>query len=75
MSDATSAMRAAFEEIVLPSFVGPSDDDCIDDHWQTWQEAWEVAIRLERARIVAALPGGYSVDPQWVADMVRDGNV
>ena len=27
----------------------------------------------ERERIVNALPGGYSVDPQWVADMVRDG--
>ena len=31
------------------------------------------AEAAERERIVNALPGGYSVDPQWVADMVRDG--
>jgi hypothetical protein len=32
-----------------------------------------VAVAAERERIISALPGGYSVDPQWVADMVRNG--
>ena len=31
------------------------------------------AVAADRERICLALPGGYSVDPQWVADMVRDG--
>jgi hypothetical protein len=29
------------------------------------------SIAEERERICNALPGGYRVDPQWVADMVR----
>lgn len=28
-------------------------------------------VAAERERILAALPGGHSVDPQWVADLVR----
>ena len=32
------------------------------------------AVAKDRERICAALPGGWSVDPQWVADMVRDGS-
>lgn len=31
------------------------------------------AVAAERERIINALPGGHSVDPQWVADMVRNG--
>ena len=30
-------------------------------------------VAADRERICLALPGGYSVDPQWVADMVRCG--
>ena len=30
-------------------------------------------VAADRERICLALPGGYSVDPQWVADMVRGG--
>lgn len=30
-------------------------------------------VAAERERILAALPGGDSVDPQWVADLVRSG--
>ena len=37
------------------------------------EELIAAAVAAERNRIVNALPGGYSVDPQWVADMVRDG--
>ena len=29
------------------------------------------AVAADRERIINALPGGHSVDPQWVADMVR----
>ena len=32
-----------------------------------------LAVCIDRERIFLALPGGCSVDPQWVADMVRDG--
>ena len=32
-----------------------------------------VNVAAERERIINALPGGQSVDPQWVADMVRNG--
>lgn len=35
------------------------------------QAALEAAVAQERGRIINALPGGYIVDPQWVADMVR----
>ena len=31
------------------------------------------AVCIDRERICLALHGGCSVDPQWVADMVRDG--
>lgn len=31
----------------------------------------DAAVAAERERIINALPGGRSVDPQWVADMVR----
>ena len=32
-----------------------------------------LAVCIDHERICMALPGGCSVDPQWVADMVRDG--
>lgn len=31
----------------------------------------EAAVRAEREAILALLPGGYSVDPQWLADAIR----
>ena len=37
------------------------------------EEYAAMAVAAERERICLALPGGWSVDPQWVADMVRDG--
>ena len=37
------------------------------------EELIVAAVAAERERICLALPGGWSVDPQWVADMVRDG--
>ena len=35
----------------------------------------EIAMEIaaERERIIAAIPGGCSVDPQWVCDMIRAG--
>ena len=37
------------------------------------EEYAAMAVAEDRERICLALPGGWSVDPQWVADMVRDG--
>ena len=37
------------------------------------EELIVAAIAADRERICLALPSGWSVDPQWVADMVRDG--
>ena len=37
------------------------------------EEYAALAVAAERERICLALPAGWSVDPQWVADMVRDG--
>jgi hypothetical protein len=47
-----SVIREAFDRIAVPSFVGDfrSRQAAIDDHWQTWQEAWEEATRVERER-------------------------
>ena len=36
-------------------------------------DAIDAAVDADRERICEALPGGHSVDPQWVADMVRAG--
>ena len=38
------------------------------------EELIAAAVAADRERICLALPGGWSVDPQWVADMVRDGS-
>ena len=47
----------------------PSDDDApLYD-----QAALDAAVAADRERICQALPGGRTVDPQWVADMVRAG--
>ena len=29
------------------------------------------AVKAEREAIIQEIPGGYSVDPQWVCDMIR----
>lgn len=53
----------------------PSDWE-VGDIVVTPSQLWSFANALleqERERICSALPGGYSVDPQWVADMVRGG--
>lgn len=34
-------------------------------------EAWQEAARQERQAIIAEMPGGHYVDPQWVCDMIR----
>jgi hypothetical protein len=36
------------------------------------QSALERARADERAKILAMIPGGSSVDPQWVCDMIRE---
>lgn len=33
--------------------------------------AWQAACAWQREQILAMLPGGYSVDPQWMADEIR----
>lgn len=33
-----------------------------------------VAEREEREAIIASIPGGCSVDPQWICDMIRERN-
>jgi hypothetical protein len=40
--------RAAFERICVPNFNPGSP--AIEDHWQTWQEAWQAATLAERER-------------------------
>jgi hypothetical protein len=31
----------------------------------------DLAMAIEREAIIQEIPGGYSVDPQWVCDMIR----
>lgn len=49
------AIRRAFERVTYPSFPGSSHglrrkqsgeyvSDSLEDHWQTFQEAWECAV-------------------------------
>ena len=41
-------IREAFETYTLPNFFrnDESYDDIIEDHWQTFQEGWESAIKF-----------------------------
>jgi hypothetical protein len=40
-------IREAFEAHTLPNFRNDeSYDDTIEDHWQTFQEGWESAIKF-----------------------------
>lgn len=48
-NDLLGPVRAAFERIALPNFHAPAQA-LIEDHWQTWQEAWEAAVAAERER-------------------------
>lgn len=43
------------------------------NQWDTlWlEEMLEFAQEQEREAIIAAMPGGDIVDPQWVCDMIR----
>ena len=36
-----------------------------------FNSAIAAAVAAERERIIAKIPGGLSVDPQWVCDMIR----
>jgi len=63
------AMQDAFERSRFYfAGEGPADRTV---SWSVWREAWAAAVAAERERILKSLPGGHSVDPQWVADMVR----
>lgn len=42
------------------------------DHLRSYGEA---CAQAERARILALPPGGYSVDPQWLADEIRSAGL
>ena len=56
------------------SMASQRDDEwTADDVARAFADGAARGIAADRDRIVNALPGGYSVDPQWVADMVRDG--
>jgi hypothetical protein len=52
----------------------PSDDaaklvlEAIDDNIKILVQK---AVLAEREAIIQMMPGGYSVDPQWVCDMIR----
>lgn len=48
-NDLLGHVRAAFERIALPNFHAPAHA-LIEDHWQTWQEAWEAGQAAERER-------------------------
>ena len=55
---------------------GTNDDPAECGHWSSPAHVrWRIdkAVAADRERICQALPGGHSVDPQWVADMVRAG--
>ena len=40
-------IREAFETYSLPNFRDDeSYDDTIEDHWQTFQEGWEAAVKF-----------------------------
>ena len=37
-----------------------------------WMESFAALVAAaEREAIIQAMPGGHSVDPQWVCDMIR----
>jgi 5'-deoxynucleotidase YfbR-like HD superfamily hydrolase len=44
--------REAFERIALKLMFHDTSESTRQDHWQTWQEAWEEATRVERERCI-----------------------
>ena len=38
---------------------------------QAYQSGYNAGVAAERETIIQAMPGGHSVDPQWVCDMIR----
>lgn len=65
---------SALSEGLGPALPPPCPDP--DSRTTAALVAWAVAyadrrVAAERERIINALPGGHSVNPQWVADMVR----
>lgn len=72
-------VREAFERIALPNFHAPAQG-LIEDHWQTWQEAWEAAVAAERERCakeaehwqtISTTPG--HACGQYIAAAIRKG--
>jgi hypothetical protein len=50
-----------------------SEDLFTTDHLHAYGEACaRAALQAERQAIIDAMPGGYSVDPQWVCDFIRE---
>lgn len=40
--------------------------------WTQLHKLVELVVATEREEIIASIPGGCVVDPQWVCDMIRD---
>jgi hypothetical protein len=38
---------------------------------RSYEREIEIEVEAEREAIIQAMPGGHSVDPQWVCDMIR----
>ena len=54
--------REAFEKIALPNFRDKSGP-AVEDHWQTWQEAWQAATLAERERCAKICEAELPADP------------
>lgn len=59
--------REAFESWWVQQDTAGLSDSC---RWSAWN-AWLAACAWQREQILVMLPGGYSVDPQWLADEIR----
>ena len=47
----------------------PTDDSVIDRAaWRIWKEGWAAALSMA----IESMPGGSTVDPQWVCDKLRE---
>lgn len=52
-----------------------ADEHCREQYWSATDDELQAFAELvradEREAIIQEIPGGYSVDPQWVCDMIR----
>ncbi len=52
-----------------------ADEHCREQYWSATDDELQAFANLvradEREAIIQEIPGGYSVDPQWVCDMIR----